>query len=56
MAREAVTGIIEKDSGKSTLKNSVFGSAALPAKSAAYRVTLCAPSAKPVKVQLSVAV
>ena len=40
---EAITGI-RKDSGKSTLKNNVSGAAALPAKSAAYKVMLCAPS------------
>jgi hypothetical protein len=53
---EAVTGKIGKDSGESTLKKTVWVVAALPTESDAYKVTLCAPLSKPVKVMVPVIV
>jgi hypothetical protein len=42
--------------GESTLKYTVFGFAALPAKSTAYKVMLWAPFSKPNKVRFPVRV
>ena len=49
-ATATATGTIGKGSGKFTLKYRVFDSAALPAKSATYKVMLCSPLSNPVRV------
>jgi len=48
---ETATSKIGKGSGKSTLKVIVLGSATLPAKSATYKVSLCSPLDKSVRVE-----
>jgi hypothetical protein len=47
---DAMSNVVGK--GSTMVKNNVSEAIALPAKSVAYKVTLCIPFAKPVKVKL----